>query len=247
MFERFTERARQVIVLAQEEARALKHQYIDTEHLLLGLLAEKDGVAARVLAGLGFTLERVRVDVVRIAGSGQNVTSGQIPFTPSAKKVLEVSLRESLSLGHNYIGTEHLLLGLVREWEGVAARILLDHGTHAERVRKEVLRVLTGSEYPERYPGSTGALSSGQAEPMQAARAGVARAVPSAPTPPSFAQALAQALEHAAARAGDRPLDVGDLLLALLEQPYPLISSSLAGTNVSVLREELEVRLRGAK
>jgi ATP-dependent Clp protease ATP-binding subunit ClpA len=247
MFERFTERARQVVVLAQQEARVLKHQYIGTEHLLLGLLGEKEGVAAHVLVGLGFTLELVRSDVVKIAGSGQEVTSGQIPFTPNAKRMLELSLREALSLGHNYIGTEHLLLGLAREWEGVAARVLLDHGAEAERVRSEVMRVVVGPEYAERYYGPAGALASGQAKPTPAVSAGPARAVPSAPTPPSFAQALARALEHAAARAGDRPLDVGDLLLALLEQPDLLISSSLtaAGIDASALREAIEAHRRG--
>src|SRR5438270_10834218 len=123
MFERFTERARQVVVLAQEEARTLKHNYIGTEHILLGLLREEEGLAARVLESLDITVERVRAQVVRIVGSGEEVTSGQIPFTPRAKKVLELALREALSLGHNYIGTEHILLGLVRENEGVAARI----------------------------------------------------------------------------------------------------------------------------
>ena len=126
MFERFTERARQVVVLAQEEARTLKHNYIGTEHILLGLLREEEGLAARVLEGLEITVEEVRAQVIRIVGSGEEVTSGQIPFTPRAKKVLELALREALSLGHNYIGTEHILLGLVRENEGVAARILAD-------------------------------------------------------------------------------------------------------------------------
>ncbi len=132
MFERFTERARQVVVLAQEEARTLKHNYIGTEHILLGLLREEEGLAARVLESLDITVERVRAQVVRIVGSGEEVTSGQIPFTPRAKKVLELALREALSLGHNYIGTEHILLGLVRENEGVAARILLDFDADSE-------------------------------------------------------------------------------------------------------------------
>jgi len=125
MFERFTERARQVVVLAQDEARALKQNYIGTEHLLLGLLREEEGVAARVLESLRVTLEEARFVVGRVVGQGDEVTTGQIPFTPRAKKVLELALREALSLGHNYIGTEHILLGLVRENEGVAARILL--------------------------------------------------------------------------------------------------------------------------
>ena len=153
MFERFTERARQVVVLAQEEARTLKHNYIGTEHILLGLLREEEGLAARVLESLDITVERVRAQVVRIVGSGEEVTSGQIPFTPRAKKVLELALREALSLGHNYIGTEHILLGLVRENEGVAARILLDFDADSEKIRNEVIRMLSGPGSRQR--GST--------------------------------------------------------------------------------------------
>jgi ATP-dependent Clp protease ATP-binding subunit ClpC len=155
MFERFTERARQVVVLAQEEARTLKHNYIGTEHILLGLLREEEGLAARVLESLDITVERVRAQVVRIVGSGEEVTSGQIPFTPRAKKVLELALREALSLGHNYIGTEHILLGLVRENEGVAARILLDFDADSEKIRNEVIRMLSGPGSRQRS-GSAG-------------------------------------------------------------------------------------------
>ena len=144
MFERFTERARQVVVLAQEEARTLKHNYIGTEHILLGLLREEEGLAARVLEGLEITVEEVRAQVIRIVGSGEEVTSGQIPFTPRAKKVLELALREALSLGHNYIGTEHILLGLVRENEGVAARILADFDADSDKIRNEIIRMLSG-------------------------------------------------------------------------------------------------------
>jgi ATP-dependent Clp protease ATP-binding subunit ClpA len=144
MFERFSERARQVVVLAQEEARMLKHNYIGTEHVLLGLLREEEGLAARVLESLDVTLERVRAQVVRIVGSGEEITSGQIPFTPRGKKVLELALRESLSLGHNYIGTEHILLGLARENEGVGARILLEFDADSEKIRTEVIRMLSG-------------------------------------------------------------------------------------------------------
>ena len=149
MFERFTERARQVIVLAQEEARMLRHNYIGTEHLLLGLLREADGVAARVLGTLEVSQEEVRGEVNRIVGEGDHESQGQIPFTPRAKKVLELALREALSLGHNYIGTEHILLGLMRESEGVAARILNDLDVDADRARQEVMRVLSG---PSRRP-----------------------------------------------------------------------------------------------
>ncbi len=153
MFERFTERARQVVVLAQEEARTLKHNYIGTEHILLGLLREEEGLAARVLEGLEITVEEVRAQVIRIVGSGEEVTSGQIPFTPRAKKVLELALREALSLGHNYIGTEHILLGLVRENEGVAARILADFDADSEKIRNEIIRMLSG---PSRRQGQSG-------------------------------------------------------------------------------------------
>jgi ATP-dependent Clp protease ATP-binding subunit ClpC len=142
VFERFSERARQVVVMAQEEARALRHNYIGTEHLLLGLLREDSGVAAQVLESLGVTVEEVRAQVAEIVGEGDEVTTGQIPFTPRAKKVLELSLREALSLGHNYIGTEHLLLGLARENDGVAARILLDFGANAETIWHRVTAVL---------------------------------------------------------------------------------------------------------
>src|SRR5437667_184960 len=144
LFERFTERGRQVVVLAQDEARALKHNYIGTEHILLGLLREEEGLAARVLESLDITVEEVRAQVARIVGQGDEVTTGQIPFTPRAKKVLELALREALSLGHNYIGTEHILLGLVRENEGVAARILLDFDADAEKIRNEIIRMLSG-------------------------------------------------------------------------------------------------------
>ncbi len=165
MFERFTERARQVVVLAQEEARTLKHNYIGTEHILLGLLREEEGLAARVLESLDITVERVRAQVVRIVGSGEEVTSGQIPFTPRAKKVLELALREALSLGHNYIGTEHILLGLVRENEGVAARILLDFDADSEKIRNEVIRMLSGPGSRQRGSGSgsgSGAAAQGE-------------------------------------------------------------------------------------
>jgi len=161
MFERFTERARQVVVLAQEEVRTLKHNYIGTEHILLGLLREEEGLAARVLESLDITVERVRVQVVRIVGPGEEVTSGQIPFTPRAKKVLELALREALSLGHNYIGTEHILLGLVRENNGVATQVLLDYDADAEKIRDEVIRVLSAPG-----AGRSSAPASGDAEPL---------------------------------------------------------------------------------
>jgi ATP-dependent Clp protease ATP-binding subunit ClpC len=144
------------VVLAQEEARTLKHNYIGTEHILLGLLREEEGLAARVLESLDITTERVRSQVVRIVGSGEEVTSGQIPFTPRAKKVLELALREALSLGHNYIGTEHILLGLVRENEGVAARILLDFDADSDKIRNEVIRMLSGPGGRRQGGGASG-------------------------------------------------------------------------------------------
>jgi len=150
VFERFTERARQVVVLAQDEARALSHNYIGTEHLLLGLLREEEGLAARVLESLGIELEAVRSRVENIVGRGEAVTTGQIPFTPNAKKTLELSLREALGLGHNYIGTEHVLLGLARANEGVARQILDESDVDAERIRNEVIRLLGG---PALFPG----------------------------------------------------------------------------------------------
>jgi ATP-dependent Clp protease ATP-binding subunit ClpA len=151
VFERFTERARQVVVLAQDEARALKHNYIGTEHILLGLLREEEGLAARVLESLDVTVEEVRAQVERTIGRGEQPPTGQIPFTPRAKKVLELALREALTLGHNYIGTEHILLGLARENRGVAARILLDLDVDAEKVRNEVITMLSGPS-----PGTVG-------------------------------------------------------------------------------------------
>jgi ATP-dependent Clp protease ATP-binding subunit ClpA len=139
VFECFTERARQVLVLAQDEARGLSHDYIGTEHLLLGLLREEEGIAARVLESLDITVEEVRAQVARIVGKGDEVTTGQIPFTTRAKKVLELAYRDAISLGHNHIGTEHILLGLVRENDGVAARILHDFDADAKKIRREVI------------------------------------------------------------------------------------------------------------
>ena len=145
MFERFTDRARRVVVLAQEEAVGLNHNYIGTEHILLGLIREREGVAAKALESLGISLEAVRAQVEEIIGQGQSAPTGHIPFTPRAKKVLELSLREALQLGHNYIGTEHILLGLIREGEGVAAQVLVKLGADLSRVRQQVIQVLSGA------------------------------------------------------------------------------------------------------
>jgi ATP-dependent Clp protease ATP-binding subunit ClpC len=157
MFERFTDEARRVVVLAQEEARLLYHNYIGTEHLLLGLAHEGQGVAAKALESLGISLEAVRAQVEEIIGQGQSAPVGHIPFTPRAKKVFELSLREALQLGHNYIGTEHILLGLVREGEGVAAQVLVKLGAGLPRVRQQVIQLLSGYAGGEAAAGLAGA------------------------------------------------------------------------------------------
>src|SRR6478736_849233 len=154
MFQRFTDRARQVVALAQDEARRLDHNYIGTEHMLLGLISEGEGVAARALESLGIGLDTVRQQVEEIIGRGQQAPSGHIPFTPRAKKVLELSLRESKQLGHNYIGTEHILLGLIREGDGVAAQVLVRLGADLNRVRQQVIQLLHG--YQGKEPASAG-------------------------------------------------------------------------------------------
>ncbi len=149
MFERFTDRARRVVVLAQEEARMLNHNYIGTEHILLGLVREGEGVAAKALEAMDISLNGVREQVQEIIGEGSHAPSGHIPFTPRAKKVLELSLREALQLGHNYIGTEHILLGLIREGEGVAAQVLGKLGAELSSVRQQVIQLLSGYEGKE--------------------------------------------------------------------------------------------------
>jgi ATP-dependent Clp protease ATP-binding subunit ClpC len=149
MFEKFTDKARRVVVLAQEEAKLLNHNYIGTEHILLGLIHEGEGVAAKALESLGINLDSVRDQVQEIIGQGQQAPSGHIPFTPRAKKVLELSLREALQLGHSYIGTEHLLLGLIREGEGVAAQVLTRLGADTNRVRQQVIQLLSGFQGKE--------------------------------------------------------------------------------------------------
>jgi ATP-dependent Clp protease ATP-binding subunit ClpA len=157
VFERFTDGARQVVVLAQHEARTLGHDHVGTEHILLGLLGEEEGVARQVLLSLDVTLDEVRAQVAGIVGQGETLATGQIPFTPRAKKVLELALREALSLGQNDIGTEHVLLGLARESHGVANQILLDHGVDAAKIRDKIVRLLpeslgTGQQQEGRMP-----------------------------------------------------------------------------------------------
>ncbi len=160
MFEKFTDKARRVVVLAQEEAKLLNHNYIGTEHILLGLIHEGEGVAAKALEALGINLEQVREQVQDIIGQGQQSPSGHIPFTPRAKKVLELSLREALQLGHSYIGTEHLLLGLIREGEGVAAQVLTKLGADTNKVRQQVIQLLSG------YQGKESVSVGGDAQPQ---------------------------------------------------------------------------------
>ncbi|AKT51178.1 ATP-dependent Clp protease ATP-binding subunit [Arsenicicoccus sp. oral taxon 190] len=164
MFERFTDRARRVVVLAQEEARMLNHNYIGTEHILLGLIHEGEGVAAKALESLGISLEAVREQVQDIIGQGQQAPTGHIPFTPRAKKVLELSLREALQLGHSYIGTEHILLGLIREGEGVAAQVLVKLGADLNRVRQTVIQLLSGYQGKETAGAGVGAAAGGPQE-----------------------------------------------------------------------------------
>ncbi len=166
MFERFTDRARRVVVLAQEEARLLNHNYIGTEHILLGLIHEGEGIASQALESLGISLEAVRDQVEEIIGQGSQSPSGHIPFTPRAKKVLELSLREALQLGHNYIGTEHILLGLIREGEGVAAQVLVKLGAELSRVRQQVIQLLSG------YSGGATGTSSGSRDKAGATSGG---------------------------------------------------------------------------
>jgi ATP-dependent Clp protease ATP-binding subunit ClpA len=202
-----------VVVLAQEEARGLSHNYIGTEHILLGLLREEQGLAARVLGSFEITVERARAQVLRIVGSGEEPAAGQIPFTPRAKKVLELALRESLSLSHNYIGTEHILLGLVRENEGVAARILLDFDADAETIRNEVIRMLSGLGGQE--PARSMPISS--------------RAIPQMIDQAWFG-GLGGTLDELASeirRELQRAPDTGDLLLTLASAPDTLVGQAL--------------------
>ena len=243
MFERFTERARHVVVLAREEARALRHHYIGTEHILLGLLREDEGMAARVLQSLEITVERARGQVVRIVGSGEEVTSGQIPFTQPAKKVLERALRESLSLGHNYIGTEHILLGVIsedagvvfrtrpdpgsdrEEHEGVAVRVLHDLGVDAEKIRNEVIRLLS-SPKARAYAVSRASYAGSDAW-MNVNPSAIVRRL--------LMSATARALDG-----GRSEIDVADLLLALTSDEATSRLLASLGVDVTAVRDTLE-------
>ena len=220
-----------MVVLAQEEARALKHNYIGTEHILLGLLREEEGLAARVLESLEITVDRVRAQVVRIVGSGEEVTSGQIPFTPRAKKVLELALREALSLRHNYIGTEHILLGLVRENDGVAARILLDFDVNAEIIRDELIRMLSGPEGREQARSMAVNVLAGR-QPIDQA----------------WLDGLGAVLERLAAEIRDelkRAPDTADLLLVLAHAPDTLAAQTLRELGVNL--DELTSKIEGVR
>jgi ATP-dependent Clp protease ATP-binding subunit ClpA len=227
VFERFDERAHQVVVLAQEESRTLKHNYIGTEHILLGLLREEDGLAARVLDSLDVALDQVRANVVRIVGPGEEITSGQIPFTPRAKKILELALREALSLGTNHIGTEHILLGLSAEGEGVAARILLDFGVSPEQLREATIAMLSGSAGRERTE-----VSGGPETPRRTIDSGWLEGLDTAL--PELGRAIQRQL--------GRPPDSGDLLLALLAVPGGRAAQTMAaqGVDPTSLASELE-------
>ena len=163
MFERFTDRARRVMVLAQEDARMLNHDHIGTEHLLLGLIHEGEGVAAQALEALGVSLPAVRQQVEEIIGQGQQAPAGRIPFTPRAKKVLELSRREALAMGHSYVGTEHILLGLLREGDGVAAHVLVRMGADLDRVRQQVISILSGRQGKDEPKSGRAARRAGKA------------------------------------------------------------------------------------
>jgi ATP-dependent Clp protease ATP-binding subunit ClpA len=222
MFEKFTESAREVVVLAQEEARTLKHNYFGTEHILLGLLREKEGLAARVLESLGITVERARADIVRIVHAGEEVSTDQIPFTPRAKKVLELALREALTLGHDHIGTEHILLGLVRENDGVASRVLLDFDADAEKVRNEVIRMLPGPSSRQRVSGTASATVSGGSRKT---------------TGQEWLDGLGTILDRLAAEIRaelGRDPDAGDLLLVLASTPQTLASQALQAFGIDL-------------
>jgi ATP-dependent Clp protease ATP-binding subunit ClpC len=245
MFERFTNRARHVVVLAQEEARQLSHNYIGTEHVLLGLLGEPDSIGGQVLASFGFTHDGVRDAVVAKIGRGKSEPKGHIPFTPRAKKTLELSLREALAIKHNYIGTEHILLGLIREGEGVAAQIMRDHVDLAE-IRAAVLTAVS-AEAGESAEETNAVLRWLRA---RLSRHGAA-SLPFRPDLPGAEQAtrgtpaVEAALQQAARLAGPLPVGSHHLLLAALEDANSAASSALASLGVDI--DELRGKLRAAK
>jgi ATP-dependent Clp protease ATP-binding subunit ClpC len=225
MFERFTNRARHAVVLSQEEARRMQHNYIGTEHVLLGLLGEPDGVACRALASLGMSLEAARNEVTAIVGTGSAAPSGHIPFTPRAKKTLELALREALQLGHNYIGTEHILLGLIREGEGVAAQVLKQHAD-LTAIRVAVLDLLTAASaeagHARRWLLRPSAVGPGEA----GAQAGQ--------TVLNTSPAVDTTLSEAGRLAGSRPVGSHHLLLAALADPDTAAARALAALGVDL-------------
>jgi hypothetical protein len=211
VFEQFTDRARHAVVLSQEEARILKHNYIGTEHILLGLLREEDGIAARVLESFDMTVERVRAQVVEILGPGEAIASGQVPFTPRAKKVLELTLREALALGHDQIDTQHILLGLERENEGVAAKIMAGLDIDSGEIRAAVLRMIAGLGVRGRVERTPDSLERvGLSDPLLDGAGPALRA-------------LVDEIEERF----DRPPDAGDLLVLLASVPDGLAARTL--------------------
>ena len=233
MFERFTNRARHAVVLAQEEARRLQHNYIGTEHVLLGLLGEPDGLAGRALEGVGMSLEATRNEVTAIVSTGTASVSGHIPFTPRAKKTLELSLREALQLHHNYIGTEHILLGLIREGEGIAAQILRQHADLTV-IRAAVLDLLPAASaeaaLARRWLRRPTAADPGEAGAL--AEQTVLNTTPAADT----------TLSEAARMAGSRPVGSHHLLLAALADPDTAAARALAGLGVDLDRAKETLR-----
>jgi len=226
MFERFTNRARHVVVLAQEEARRLQHNYIGTEHILLGLLDEPEGIGAKALDRFGMTLTATREEVRGIVGTGPSAPSGHIPFTPRAKKTLELALREALQLHHNYIGTEHILLGVIREGDGVGAQVLRQHAPDLAAIRAAVLDLLPagqaetgrGRRWLRRHSPA------GSDEPGEAAQSAEIRTTPAADN----------SLSEAARLAGPQPVGSHHLLLAALADPDTAAARALAALGVDL-------------
>jgi ATP-dependent Clp protease ATP-binding subunit ClpC len=248
MFERFTNRARHVVVLSQEEARLLNHNYIGTEHILLGLLSEPESIGGQVLAGFGLTRDGVREEVVEKIGRGKSAPSGHIPFTPRAKKTLELSLREALSIKHDYIGTEHILLGLIREGEGVAAQILRDHADLLE-IRAAVLNAVSATDPGEEVEGAEETNAVLRWLRQRLTRHGAS--VPFRPDLPAAepatrgTPAVEAALQQAARLAGPLPVGSHHLLLAALEDANSAASWALASVGVDI--DDLRNKLRAAK
>ena len=248
MFERFTNKARHVVVLSQEEARLLNHNYIGTEHILLGLLGEPESIGGQVLASFGLTRDGVREEVAEKIGRGKSTPSGHIPFTPRAKKTLELSLREALAIKHNYIGTEHIVLGLIREGEGVAAQILRDHADLLE-IRAAVLNAVSAVYSGEEGEGTeeTNAVLRWLRQRLSRHGASVPFRpdVPGAEAATRGTPAVEAALQQAARLAGPLPVGSHHLLLAALEDVNSAASSALASLGVDI--DELRERLRAAK